>query len=111
MGCVLWYEDGWEIGVRRIIIEIDLNGVFEEIREGSRVSPVHNALVRDIMEFKARPWEIKIQQVQRKSNRCADWMAKQSHDYDHGFHFLDMPQSDLKSLISLDVYGEVIPQM
>ena len=60
----------------------------------------HYRLVRDINQLLDRRWEVKIIQIYKESNRCADAIANHALSLSQGLHIWeDLPNVVMKILI------------
>ena len=66
----------WEVGVRRLIIEIDSLKVFHWVKGVEDVASTHANVVYECKEWLKRGWIASLQFVFREGNQATDSMAK-----------------------------------
>ncbi|KAL4286817.1 hypothetical protein AHAS_Ahas19G0124100 [Arachis hypogaea] len=96
-----------DLGMRRIVIEVNSIEVYEEINLKHNTQRF-NPLLREIEELQKRPWELNFQHTSREGNMCADWLAKESFKRQNGFGFIDSMLEGMESLYMNDRRGIII---
>ncbi|KAL4359968.1 hypothetical protein AHAS_Ahas08G0130400 [Arachis hypogaea] len=70
-----------------------------------------NTLIRNINQWKKKLWEILFVNIYRKSNKCADCLARKSLNLDPGFYFWDLPPREVISILADDEQGVSMPRL
>ncbi|KAL4343576.1 hypothetical protein AHAS_Ahas11G0092200 [Arachis hypogaea] len=93
----------WSLGMRRVIVELDSLNAIMYIKRNPSDSHGHSHIIQKIAEWMKRLWEIIFRHVYREVNRCADWLARSTQSQLVGYSFIDLPPSDLQSLLIDDL--------
>ncbi|MED6149256.1 hypothetical protein PIB30_060694 [Stylosanthes scabra] len=67
---------GFQLGMRRVEVEVNSEEIKEVIEKLNPQNKCHNPILREIVLFKQRPWELAYRITKREGNTYADWLAK-----------------------------------
>ncbi|KAL4331434.1 hypothetical protein AHAS_Ahas13G0499700 [Arachis hypogaea] len=95
-------KTAWELGLRKVILEVDSKAVVDAIKGATDSNEHPKAIVRKIVELLQRKWQTKLVHNYREGNRGADCMANESFFTESGYHFIDQPNTKLKSILTDD---------
>ncbi|XP_016178547.1 uncharacterized protein LOC107621000 [Arachis ipaensis] len=100
-------EMAWDLGMRRMIVEMDFKEGVEFItrRKEDEERCCYNPLIQEIRRIKNRPWELQFRHTCREANRVADSLAKLALSKVKGFQFFDNPPDNLEQILDDDVKG------
>ncbi|KAL4322447.1 hypothetical protein AHAS_Ahas14G0211400 [Arachis hypogaea] len=96
---------------REILKRCDSQAAISMINGQKDLSKHPNTLIRNINQWKKKPWEILFVNIYRESNRCADCLARKSLNLDPGFYFWDLPPREVISILADDEQGVSMPRL
>ena len=95
----------WELGFRKIILEIDSQVVTFVLNKKTCPFPKIRSLLLDYFVLLRRDWQNQIQHTYKEWNICVDWLANQSLKSDDCFRKLRQPPLELRNLLLGDANG------
>ncbi|XP_025704008.1 uncharacterized protein [Arachis hypogaea] len=104
-------KTAWDLGFKRVELEVDSRTVYEAITKGRRLNQHPNNLIRSINIWLKKQWSVEIRHTYKEGNQAADWLAKKSvKERDAGYCFIDSPFVDLRSILDADMRGASLPR-
>ncbi|XP_050222138.1 uncharacterized protein LOC126672232 [Mercurialis annua] len=94
----------WNLGCRRVILEVDNKMVVEKVNS-NEMAGHHSNLLCAVRALIARNWEVKVQHVYREANNAADHLASKGHGDLSGLVVHESIPSSLVSWILHDMHG------
>ncbi|XP_015936169.1 uncharacterized protein LOC107462117 [Arachis duranensis] len=104
-------KTAWELGMRKIILEVDSKAVVDVIKGATNFNKHPEAIVRKIVKILQRKWQTKLVHSYREGNRGADCMANESLFTEPGYHFIDQPSTKLRSILADNCRGATLPRL
>ena len=100
----------WDVGIKRLLVEVDSLGVTQMISKQVVVPNVFHALIIAIRDLLSRNWQISISHIYREANSAADFMANMAHSAPLGLHVYSNPHVGIYSIMSQDLFGVTQPR-
>ncbi|KAL9437050.1 hypothetical protein AB3S75_022984 [Citrus x aurantiifolia] len=100
----------WDVGIKRLLVEVDSLGVTQMISKQAVVPNVFHALIVAIRDLLSRNWQTSISHVYREANSAADFMANMAHSAPLGLHVFSNPLVGIYSIMSQDLFGVTQPR-
>lgn len=100
----------WDVGIKRLLVEVDSLGVTQMISKQVVVPNVFHALIIAIRDLLSRNWQISISHIYREANSAADFMANMAHSAPLGLHVYSNPPVGIYSIMSQDLFGVTQPR-
>lgn len=111
-GILKGMELAWNFGIRRLMVESDSLSIISFLNHKKKESSsCNNNLIRLILGWKSRSWNISFMLTLREGNSVADFLANRSITRELGFHAVEDPHTDLKDLLFRDLVGVSIPRV
>ncbi|KAL9436228.1 hypothetical protein AB3S75_022309 [Citrus x aurantiifolia] len=100
----------WDVGIKRLLVEVDSLCVTQMIAKQVVVPNVFHALIVAVQELLSRNWQIAITHIYREANSTADFMANMAHSAPLGLQVFSDPPMGIYSIISQDLFGVTQPR-
>ncbi|PKI55928.1 hypothetical protein CRG98_023660 [Punica granatum] len=102
-------EMAWDLGFRRISLEVDLETVVRLLRSSNVQACSNGALLRDIRSLLQRDWLVVVEHTFREGNFCTDWLENYALICPIGVHRLSSCPPRLHFLLFGDDVGPPCP--
>lgn len=101
-----------DLALERVIFEIDSSVVVNIVARGSSTKLHIKSLLEEILSIICLPdWEVQVEHVFRKSNRCADFLGKSGFDAPPQLSLVDVINPLLSLYIENDCRGCYAPRL
>ncbi|CAN1157083.1 Putative ribonuclease H protein At1g65750 [Linum perenne] len=104
-GAIQGLRLAWEIGVRRVVLQVDSMTVVQLLDSPGDPMHQHAMEVRDIRELISRDWEVRVRHVYREANHAADHLASTGFTYPLGIHSISPSDVNLVYFLRYDCFG------
>ncbi|CAN1824281.1 Putative ribonuclease H protein At1g65750 [Linum perenne] len=109
-GAIKGLNCAWEIGLRKVELQVDSTAVIQLFREEDVPTHQHSMEVMDFQEMLRRDWEIKVRHVYREGNRAADFLAGMGLNNTMGYHSILPSDPNLGLHLRYDCIGITEPR-
>jgi ribonuclease HI len=98
-------------GVTRLEIRTDSQVIAHSLQNKTNGSIMGGTLIRKIRDLLNGPWEVRIIQVYREANRCADMLANMGSEGTSGIEFFVNPPDRVMQIVRDDIRGVSVPRL
>ena len=102
---------GWQLGHRKIILELDSKCAVLLISHQVLEAHVCSSLLKAIKELLSRDWNVEICHIYREANSCADRVAKHGHSCGVGFNYFSVLPDFMSLEFCADHMGHHCPRI
>ena len=100
----------WDVGIKRLLVEVDILCITQMISKQMVVLNVFYALIVAVWELLSRNWQITITHIYHEANSAVDFMANMTYSAPLGLHVFSNPHVGIYSIISQDLFGITQPR-
>ncbi|CAN1841559.1 Putative ribonuclease H protein At1g65750 [Linum perenne] len=98
----------WELGIRRLAIQVDSRCVIDILIDTSNSSHQHSSLVTLFQRLREREWEVRLYHVYREANYLVDALANHGHGLAPGTRRIDINSDFVQYWEGYDARGVLI---
>ncbi|CAN1144094.1 Putative ribonuclease H protein At1g65750 [Linum perenne] len=107
---LLGMKYAWEIGARKVNIQLDSVAAISSIQGNPELDGRHNHTLNRIRELRQRNWVVTFTHTYREGNRVADLLAHLGHSLALGSHSLIDGNSDIRLVLLNDCMRVTFPR-
>ncbi|CAN1766599.1 Putative ribonuclease H protein At1g65750 [Linum perenne] len=85
-GAVIGLERAWDIGARKVEIQMDSLCAISILEGGFNLEHQHAGQVLRFRQLRERDWTIRLTHIYREGNHLADYLANKGHSLAYGTH-------------------------
>ncbi|CAI0458485.1 unnamed protein product [Linum tenue] len=104
-GAVEGLQLAWNLGYRRIRLEVDSQCAIQLLRSQDNPDHQHAAIIHRFQEMLQRDWEVTLNHVYREGNKGADFLANHGHSLPLGFHRVSCSFPPFHHVLMYDCQG------
>ncbi|CAN1782182.1 hypothetical protein LINPERHAP1_LOCUS15698 [Linum perenne] len=95
-------EEAWNLGARKVLLELDSLTAVQAIEEGSGWDTRHGPILRQTLQLRTRDRQVVVRYCYREANRVADLLAHLGHCNPLGVHLLTSLPPHVRSAVFSD---------